>query len=69
MFADLIEEGSWLMARIDRAEPDRKPAAKPDIRSCCGQWAPSLYLAPAISRWRFPLQEEIPRPHWPLEIP
>ncbi len=33
MFAEVAEEGSWAMARIDRAEPDRKPAAKPDIRS------------------------------------
>src|SRR5208282_293916 len=32
MFAEVVEEGSWVMARIDRAEPDRKPAAKPDIR-------------------------------------
>jgi 2,5-dioxopentanoate dehydrogenase len=33
LFANLVEEGSWVMARIDRADPDRKPAAKPDIRS------------------------------------
>jgi len=33
LFAQLIEEGSWAMARIDRADPDRKPAPKPDIRS------------------------------------
>jgi len=33
LFAEVAEEGSWVMARIDRAEPDRKPAAKPDIRS------------------------------------
>ena len=32
MFADLIEEGSWVDARIDRAVPDRKPLPKPDIR-------------------------------------
>jgi NADP-dependent aldehyde dehydrogenase len=32
MFADLIEEGSWVDARIDRAIPDRKPLPKPDIR-------------------------------------
>ena len=31
-FADLIEEGSWLQARIDRAIPDRKPVPKPDVR-------------------------------------
>jgi NADP-dependent aldehyde dehydrogenase len=33
MFADLIEEGSWVDARIDRADPDRKPTPKPDLRS------------------------------------
>lgn len=33
MFADLIEEGSWVDARIDRADPDRKPIPKVDIRS------------------------------------
>lgn len=33
MFADLIEEGSWVDARIDRPDPDRKPAPKPDVRS------------------------------------
>src|SRR5437763_7780982 len=33
LFAQVVEEASWLMARIDRADPDRKPAPKPDIRS------------------------------------
>ncbi len=33
LFAQVVEEGSWAMARIDRADPDRKPAPKPDIRS------------------------------------
>jgi 2,5-dioxopentanoate dehydrogenase len=32
MFADLIREGSWVEARIDRAIPDRQPVPKPDIR-------------------------------------
>ena len=32
LFADLIEEGSWVGARIDRAVPDRKPQPRPDIR-------------------------------------
>lgn len=32
MFADLIEEGSWLEARIDRGDPTRTPAPKPDLR-------------------------------------
>lgn len=33
MFADLLDEGSWTDARIDHAKPDRKPIAKPDVRS------------------------------------
>jgi NADP-dependent aldehyde dehydrogenase len=32
LFAELIEEGSWVGARIDRALPDRKPHPRPDIR-------------------------------------
>lgn len=32
MFADLIEEGSWVDARIDTALPDRKPLPRPDLR-------------------------------------
>ena len=32
MFADLVEEGSWVDARIDHADPNRKPAPKPDLR-------------------------------------
>lgn len=32
MFADLVEEGSWVEARIDSAIPDRAPAPKPDLR-------------------------------------
>jgi 2,5-dioxopentanoate dehydrogenase len=33
MFASVLEEGSWVNARIDRADPGRKPQPKPDIRS------------------------------------
>src|SRR6185503_7482250 len=33
LFAQLVEEGTWIMARIDRADPERKPLPKPDIRS------------------------------------
>jgi NADP-dependent aldehyde dehydrogenase len=33
LFADLIEEGSWVQARIDRAQPARQPMPKPDVRS------------------------------------
>jgi len=33
LFAELLREGSWCDARIDRAQPDRQPVPKPDIRS------------------------------------
>lgn len=33
MFADLLDEGSWVDARIDHAIPDRQPLPKPDVRS------------------------------------
>lgn len=33
LFAQVVEEGSWVEARIDTADPNRKPAPKPDIRS------------------------------------
>jgi alpha-ketoglutaric semialdehyde dehydrogenase len=33
MFADLVESGNWVDARIDRAQPDRQPLPKPDLRS------------------------------------
>lgn len=32
LFANLVEEGSWLGATIDSALPDRQPATRPDIR-------------------------------------
>ncbi|MHB1959653.1 MAG: aldehyde dehydrogenase (NADP(+)) [Acidobacteriaceae bacterium] len=33
MFAEVVEEGSWVMARIDRALPSRTPLPRPDLRS------------------------------------
>ena len=33
MFADLLVDGSWVDARIDRAVPDRLPLPKPDLRA------------------------------------
>ena len=33
LFAQVVEEGSWVTARIDRADANRKPAPKPDLRS------------------------------------
>lgn len=33
LFASLLREGSWVDARVDTADPDRKPLPKADIRS------------------------------------
>ena len=33
LFAKVAEEGHWVDARIDRAQPDRKPLPKSDLRS------------------------------------
>jgi 2,5-dioxopentanoate dehydrogenase len=33
MFADLLDEGSWVDARVDHPIPDRQPVPKPDVRS------------------------------------
>jgi 2,5-dioxopentanoate dehydrogenase len=33
LFADTVEEGSWIDARIDQADPTRQPLPKPDVRS------------------------------------
>jgi 2,5-dioxopentanoate dehydrogenase len=33
LFADLVEEGSWVDARIDHADLTRTPIPKPDVRS------------------------------------
>lgn len=42
LFAQIAEEGSWVGARIDRAEPDRKPAPRPDIRSMLRPLGPTV---------------------------
>jgi len=32
-FANMVDDGSWVDARIDRADPARMPSPKPDVRS------------------------------------
>ena len=32
LFAQLLRDGTWVDARIDRAQPDREPLPKPDVR-------------------------------------
>jgi NADP-dependent aldehyde dehydrogenase len=33
LFAELVEEGSWVDARVDHGDASRKPVPKPDLRS------------------------------------
>ena len=45
MFAALVEDGSWVDARIDRAQPDRKPLPKVDTRSMLRPLGPVAVFA------------------------
>ncbi len=45
MFAALVEEGSWVDARIDRAQPDRQPLPKVDTRSMLRPLGPVVVFA------------------------
>lgn len=51
MFADLVEEGSWLEARVDTSNPNRAPAPKPDLRKMLVPLGPVVVFGAA----NFPL--------------
>jgi 2,5-dioxopentanoate dehydrogenase len=51
MFANLVEDGSWVDARIDTALPERVPAPKPDIRKMLVPMGPVVVFGAA----NFPL--------------
>ncbi len=51
LFAKVIEEGSWVQARIDRPDPNRKPLPKPGIRSLLRPLGPVV----VFSASNFPL--------------
>ncbi|MBS1500600.1 MAG: aldehyde dehydrogenase (NADP(+)) [Bacteroidetes bacterium] len=42
MFADVVEEGSWVEAVIDSALPNRQPAPRPDIRKMLVPLGPAV---------------------------
>jgi alpha-ketoglutaric semialdehyde dehydrogenase len=42
LFASVVEEGSWVNARIDPALPDRRPMPRPDIRSMLRPLGPTV---------------------------
>jgi NADP-dependent aldehyde dehydrogenase len=50
-FASLVEEGSWVEAKIDPALPDRKPLPRPDLRSMLRPLGPVVVFPPS----NFPL--------------
>jgi NADP-dependent aldehyde dehydrogenase len=51
LFASLIEDGWWLDARIDHADPNRKPLPKADVRSMLAPLGPVV----VFSSSNFPL--------------
>jgi NADP-dependent aldehyde dehydrogenase len=40
MFAEIVRDGSWVEATIETADPNRKPAPKPDLRRVLRQRGP-----------------------------
>src|ERR1700684_1731915 len=51
MFAKVVREGSWVTARIDRSDLQRKPVPKPDVRSMLRPLGPVVVFGPS----NFPL--------------
>jgi NADP-dependent aldehyde dehydrogenase len=51
VFAALVEEGSWVDARIDTALPERKPLPRPSLRSMLRPLGPVVVFGPS----NFPL--------------
>jgi alpha-ketoglutaric semialdehyde dehydrogenase len=51
VFATLVEEGSWVEARIDTPLPERKPLPRPDLRSMMRPLGPVVVFGPS----NFPL--------------
>jgi len=51
MFANLVEEGSWIDARIDTAQPERTSGPKPDLRKMSVSLGPVVVFGAA----NFPL--------------
>src|SRR5205823_5404234 len=56
LFADVLEEGSWVNARIDEADRDRKPVPRPDVRSMLRPLGPVAVFGAS----NFPLAFSVP---------
>ena len=69
LFAQVAEEGSWVNARIDGADPEREPIPSPTFARCCAPWDLLSCSARATSRWRSRSLADIPRLHSRVGIP
>ena len=56
LFADVVDEGSWVDARIDRALPERQPLPRPDVRPMLVPLGPVAVLGAS----NFPLAFSVP---------
>jgi 2,5-dioxopentanoate dehydrogenase len=56
LFAEVLEEGSWVNARIDESERERKPLPRPDIRSLLRPIGPVAVFGAS----NFPLAFSVP---------
>lgn len=56
LFANLVREGSWVEARIDHADPDRKPLPKADVRRMLVPLGPVVVFGAS----NFPLAFSVP---------
>jgi NADP-dependent aldehyde dehydrogenase len=45
LFAQVAEDGHWVDARIDHADPGRTPVPKPDVRSMCRPLGPAVVFS------------------------
>jgi len=68
LFAQVVEEGSWVGARIDRADPNRQPAPKPDIRSMLRPLGPVVVFGASNFPLAFSVAGETRRRPWRREI-
>ncbi len=69
LFAQVVEEGSWVMARLDRPNPDRKRLPSLIFDQCCAPWDRWWFLEPAISRWLFQSRAVTRHRRSPVGIP
>jgi NADP-dependent aldehyde dehydrogenase len=65
MFADVVRNGDYIGARIDPAQPERKPLPRVDLRLRHIGVGPVAVLGPATFRWHFPLQAGTQPRRWP----